>query len=73
MLNFLGQQRYSNLKFTGVLFVNEAKESNNYIGLVFGYHSNKKFYTVQWRNDNANYKSSTHKVGIRGIQIKVSF
>ena len=73
MLNFLGQQRYSNLKFTGVLFVNEAKESNDYISLVFGYHSNKKFYTVLWRNDNANYQGSTYKAGIRGIQIKVSF
>ena len=73
MLDFLGQQRYDNLKFTGVLFVNEAKKSNDCIGLVFGYHSNKKFYTVLWRNDNANYQNSTYEVGIRGIQIKVSF
>ena len=54
--------------YTGTMFVN-TDEGSEYIGFVFGYQSNRKFYVVMWRHTNANNPSN--KAGIRGIQIKV--
>ena len=44
----------------------------DYIGIVFGYQSNKKFYVIMWRHENNNLYNDTYKAGIKGIQIKVS-
>ena len=66
-----GIQRYGDLTYSGVLFVNEEKGAGDYIGIVFGYQSNRKFYVILWRNENSNYLHNTYKAGIKGIQIKV--
>ena len=46
----------------------DGDSGQNYIGFVFSYQSNRKFYVVLWRQQNYNYNSYG---GIKGIQIKV--
>ena len=65
-----GNQRYGPLDFSGTIFVN-TDEGLNYIGFVFGYQSNTKFYSVMWRHKNLNLNQNTYKAGIKGLQLKV--
>ena len=67
----VGNQRYTGVNYSGVLHVN-SDEGIDYIGIVFGYQSNKKFYVIMWRHENNNLYNDTYKAGIKGIQIKVS-
>lgn len=66
----IGEQRYSEVEYSGVFHVNDD-EGMDYIGIVFGYQNNKKFYVAMWRRKNMNYLNTTYKAGIKGIQIKV--
>lgn len=71
---FKGNQRFDEMEFSGTFFVNKQDKetaAGNYIGFVFGYQDNRKFYLVTWREDNRNYLDTTYKAGIAGIQIKV--
>ncbi|XP_038053348.1 uncharacterized protein LOC119725831 isoform X2 [Patiria miniata] len=63
----ISQTSMAEVDFTGTMFVN-TDEGNNYIGFVFGYQSNRKFYVVMWRRENMN--NPDYKAGIRGLQIK---
>ena len=47
--------------------------AEDYIGCVFGYISNRKFYLVSWRRSNHNYQELTYKGGLRGVSIKVCY
>lgn len=53
------------------MFHVNGDEGIDYIGAVFGYQNNKKFYVALWRHKNMNYLNTTYKAGIKGIQIKV--
>ncbi|CAH1799045.1 unnamed protein product [Owenia fusiformis] len=64
---FIGGQSYGEMEYSGTLFVN-SDESGDYIGFVFGYQSNRKFYLVLWRRENRNFEQ--YNAGVRGIQIK---
>jgi len=66
----IGQQKYGEVDFSGTIFVN-TKDGEDYIGLVFGYQSNTKFYVLTWRHKNINLNNDTYKAGITGIQIKL--
>ena len=46
-------------------------EGSDYLGVVFGYQSNQKFYVVMWRRENINFGSRDINTGIRGLQLKV--
>ena len=48
-----------------------SDEGIDYIGIVFGYKSNKKFYVIMWRHEINNLCNDTYKAGIKGIRIKV--
>ena len=65
----IGQATMAAVDYSGTMYVN-TDEGINYIGFVFGYQSNRKFYVVMWRHANMNNPSNM--AGIRGIQIKVS-
>ena len=67
-----GKQSYSDVEYSGVLHVNDDK-GIDYLGVVFGYQSNKRFYVVMWRHQNMNYKNDSYKAGTRGIQLKVMY
>ena len=47
-----------------------SDQGQDYIGFVFGYQNNKKFYAVLWRHKNHNY-AVNYRAGIKGVQIKV--
>ncbi|KAK3740783.1 hypothetical protein QZH41_001242 [Actinostola sp. cb2023] len=43
----------------------------DYIGVVFGYQTNRKFYVVMWRKENINYADGDINAGIKGLQLKL--
>ena len=46
--------------------------TNDYIGFVFGYQNNRKFYLAAWKRTHSNYDITTNYTGgIKGMQIKV--
>ncbi|XP_072046269.1 uncharacterized protein [Amphiura filiformis] len=63
----IGYDALGPMDFTGTLFVN-SDTGNDYIGIVFGYQSNREFYVVMWRKENENWNSN--QAGIKGVQIK---
>ena len=68
---FLGAQSYGAMEYKGTWFVTNSSASD-YIGFVFGYVNNRKFYLVKWRGNHYNYDGSlTYRAGIKGVQLKV--
>ena len=47
------------------------REGSDYLGVVFGYQSNRKFYVVMWRRENINFGKADTNAGIKGLQLKV--
>ena len=47
-------------------------QGSDYLGVVFGYQSNRKFYVVMWRRENINYGKADYNAGIKGLQLKVN-
>lgn len=67
----LGSDAYGGVDYSGTWFVNSVT-GHDYIGFVFGYQNNRKFYLVLWRYENYNYGSAApYSAGINGMQIKV--
>jgi len=56
--------------YTGVLYI-QGREASDYVGVVFGYQSNRKFYVVMWRRENSNFQELNDRAGIKGLQLKV--
>ncbi|KAK2177981.1 hypothetical protein NP493_567g04003 [Ridgeia piscesae] len=50
----IGPTAYGSVDFSGTWFVN-SDQGNDYIGFIFGYQTNKKFYAVLWKHKNLNY------------------
>ena len=65
-----GSARYGPVDYSGALYV-KGSEGSDYVGVVFGYQSNRKFYVVMWRKENSNFQDSNTKAGIKGVQLKV--
>ena len=59
------------MDYSGAIYV-KGSEGSDYVGVVFGYQSNRKFYVVMWRKENSNFESSNVNSGIKGVQLKVS-
>ena len=58
------------MDYSGVLYV-KGSEGSDYVGVVFGYQSNRKFYVVMWRKENSNFQNLNIRAGIKGVQLKV--
>ena len=58
------------MDYTGVLYI-QGREASDYVGVVFGYQSNRKFYVVMWRRENSNFQELNDRAGIKGLQLKV--
>jgi len=56
--------------YTGVLYI-QGRDASDYVGVVFGYQSNRKFYVVMWRRENSNFQELNDRAGIKGVQLKV--
>lgn len=66
-----GATRYGPVDFSGTIYVKDSQGSD-YLGVVFGYQSNRKFYVVMWRRENINYGNADYNTGIKGLQLKVN-
>ncbi|XP_074619049.1 uncharacterized protein LOC141877908 isoform X1 [Acropora palmata] len=66
----IGSPRYGPVDYSGVLYV-KGSEGSDYVGVVFGYQSNRKFYVVMWRRENSNFQASNSQTGIKGVQLKI--
>jgi syndecan 4 len=49
-----------------------SSQDDNYVGFIFGYVNNRKFYMVSWRPNNYNFDTTSYKGGIKGVHIAVS-
>lgn len=65
-----GTTRYGAVDYSGTIYVKDS-EGSDYLGVVFGYQSNRKFYVVMWRRENINFGSADTNTGIKGLQLKV--
>ena len=66
-----GATRYGPVDYSGTIYVKDSQGSD-YLGVVFGYQSNRKFYVVMWRRENINYGNADYNAGIKGLQLKVN-
>ena len=58
------------MDYSGVLYI-QGRDASDYVGVVFGYQSNRKFYVVMWRRENSNFQELNDRAGIKGVQLKV--
>ena len=67
-----GPVRFSGVDFSGTVQV-QTSHDDDFIGLVFSYQSNRKFYLVSWKQQNQVYweMNPFRAKAVRGIQIKV--
>ena len=65
-----GSTRYGPVDYKGTLYV-KGNEGSDYLGMVFGYQSNRKFYVAMWRKENSNFEDLNTRAGIKGVQLKV--
>jgi len=66
----IGTPRYGPVDYTGVLYI-QGRDASDYVGVVFGYQSNRKFYVVMWRRENSNFQELNDRAGIKGVQLKL--
>eukprot|EP00493_Phyllostaurus_siculus_P001597 UN01605 len=65
----LSKDNIGPLYYRGTWFVNSDR-CLGYVGFIFGYQDNKKFYAVMWKHQHWNW-FSTYRAGIKGIQLKL--
>ena len=71
---FSGKDNIGPLYYKGTWFVNSDR-CLGYVGFVFAYQGNDKFYAVMWKHQHWNgyldINAGEVKAGIKGIQLKV--
>lgn len=67
----LGYDAFGGVDFEGTFFV-DTDSDDDYVGFVFSYQNNHKFYTVMWKKGQQTYWQATpfRAVAEPGIQIK---
>ena len=68
----IGPVRFGGVDFSGTVQV-QTTHDDDFIGLVFSYQSNRKFYLVSWKQQDQVYweMNPFRAKAVRGIQIKV--
>ena len=68
----IGEHKFGGVDFEGTFFVN-TNSDDDYVGFVFGYQDNSKFYSVMWKQYPQNYwvHSPFTATARKGIQLKV--
>ncbi|OAF67213.1 Thrombospondin-4 [Intoshia linei] len=73
--NIIGAQIYSQMwneiLYTGTLYTPSGETTFGSIGFVFSYHSNRRYYLVEWKEKYSHYDDNTPKGGMKGIHIKL--
>ena len=66
----VGDESYDSMDYSGTVFAN-SYTCNGYLGFVFGYQNNHKFYVAIWRHNHLNFPPN-YAAGVMGLQIKVT-
>ncbi|XP_023939943.2 cartilage oligomeric matrix protein [Bicyclus anynana] len=68
----VGFDSIGGVDFEGTLFV-DSQIDDDYIGFIFGYQNNKRFYVVMWKKNTQTYWQTTpfRAVAEPGIQLKL--
>ncbi|KAL1501068.1 hypothetical protein ABEB36_006466 [Hypothenemus hampei] len=68
----VGHDKLYGVDFEGTFFV-DTEIDDDYVGFIFSYQNNRKFYTVMWKKNQQTYWQPTpfRAVAEPGIQIKV--
>ncbi|GAB6022213.1 hypothetical protein CHUAL_006349 [Chamberlinius hualienensis] len=68
----VGFHAFGGVDFEGTFFI-DTEIDDDYVGFVFGYQSNAKFYTVMWKKKTQTYWQATpfRAVAEPGIQLKL--
>lgn len=68
----LASEKLGDLDFEGTFFVNSDYD-DDYIGFIFGFQEEKRFYVVMWKQRTQDYwrHTPTFATGEAGISIKV--
>ncbi|KAF2895301.1 hypothetical protein ILUMI_10875 [Ignelater luminosus] len=68
----VGHHVFAGVDFEGTFFV-DTDTDDDYVGFIFSYQSNKRFYTVMWKKNTQTYWQPTpfRAVAEPGIQLKL--
>ncbi|CAH0401170.1 unnamed protein product [Chilo suppressalis] len=68
----VGFESFGGVDFEGTLFV-DTQIDDDYVGFIFGYQNNKRFYVVMWKKNPQTYWQTTpfRAVAEPGIQLKL--
>ena len=68
----IGQDKIEGVDFEGTFFVNTQRD-DDYVGFVFSYQSNSKFYVVMWKKWQQQYweREPFTAIAKEGIQLKL--
>ncbi|XP_013162547.1 PREDICTED: cartilage oligomeric matrix protein [Papilio xuthus] len=68
----VGYDNFGGVDFEGTLFV-DTQIDDDYVGFIFGYQNNKRFYVVMWKKNTQTYWQTTpfRAVAEPGIQLKL--
>lgn len=68
----VGFESFSGVDFEGTFFV-DTQIDDDYVGFIFGYQNNKRFYVVMWKKNTQTYWQTTpfRAVAEPGIQLKL--
>ncbi|XP_049876570.1 cartilage oligomeric matrix protein [Pectinophora gossypiella] len=68
----VGFENFGGVDFEGTLFV-DTQIDDDYVGFIFGYQNNKRFYVVMWKKNTQTYWQTTpfRAVAEPGIQLKL--
>lgn len=71
----VSKELFGYVEYSGTAFIAKSPIlDNDYLGFVFSYQSNRKFYTFLWKRQTSAYFAPTnirHPVAIAGMHIKV--
>ncbi|XP_063830537.1 cartilage oligomeric matrix protein [Ostrinia nubilalis] len=68
----VGFEYFGGVDFDGTFFV-DSNIDDDYVGFIFGYQNNKRFYVVMWKKNTQTYWQTTpfRAVAEPGIQLKL--
>ncbi|KAL7740676.1 hypothetical protein ACLKA6_000045 [Drosophila palustris] len=68
----VGSDSFGGVDFEGTFYINDDTD-DDYVGFIFSYQSNRKFYVVQWKKGTQTYwQSSPFRASAEpGVQIKL--
>ncbi|XP_017785308.1 PREDICTED: cartilage oligomeric matrix protein [Nicrophorus vespilloides] len=68
----VGYDSFGGVDFEGTFFV-DTEVDDDYVGFIFSYQNNRKFYTVMWKKNSQTYWQATpfRAVAEPGIQLKL--